>query len=180
MYDLEKSNGIIAEVNSHDIDSLLWFTGSAIARVYAEAHNFKCPEAREDYPEFYDNVVACFRFTSGAIGTVDGTCPAGYGYDARLEVLCEKGVIFVGSAQEHGVTTITAEGHVQGEAVRSWRSLFREAYEAELAHFVGCILEDREPRVTGRDGLRAVEAVIAVNQSIRTGQPVLLGQEAPA
>src|SRR5205823_2409697 len=45
MYDLTKSNGIIAEVNSHDIDSVLWFTGLPIETVYAQAHNFKCDEA---------------------------------------------------------------------------------------------------------------------------------------
>ena len=43
--DLKKSNGIIAEVNSHDLDSLRWFTGSEPVRAYAEAANFKCPDA---------------------------------------------------------------------------------------------------------------------------------------
>lgn len=45
MYDLARSNSIIAEVNSHDIDSLYWFTGSRLRRVYAESHNFKSPDA---------------------------------------------------------------------------------------------------------------------------------------
>ena len=43
---MKPSNGILAEVNSHDFDSLRWLTGSDAARVYAEAANFKCP-ARE-------------------------------------------------------------------------------------------------------------------------------------
>ena len=32
MYDLKKSNGILAEVNSHDIDSTRWFAGSEIKK----------------------------------------------------------------------------------------------------------------------------------------------------
>ena len=88
MYDLKKSNGIVAEVNSHDIDSMLWLTGRSIRRVYAEAANFKCLDAQEKFPDFYDNVIANFRFDDGTLGVIDGTCPAGYGYDARVEILC--------------------------------------------------------------------------------------------
>lgn len=181
MWDLRKSNGIVAEVNSHDIDSLHWYTGSTITRAFAEAHNFKMPEARPQFPDFYDNVVATFRFACDAIGVVDGTCPAHYGYDARVEILCEKGVIFIGAAKEQGMEYITVEEGLRGSAVKSWRTLFREAYLAEMEHFIDCIRHDRQPRVTGLDGQRAVAAVLAVNESIRTGLPVELpGEAAPS
>lgn len=180
MWDLKKSNGIVAEVNSHDIDSLHWYTGSLPRRIYAEAHNFKMPEARAQFPDFYDNVVASFRFADETLGVIDGTCPAHYGYDARVEVLCEKGVIFVGSVRTHGMEYVTVESGLHGEAVRSWRTLFKDAYLAELEHFVDCIRHDRTPRVTGQDGLAAVAAVVAINESIRTGAPVELPIEAHA
>jgi myo-inositol 2-dehydrogenase/D-chiro-inositol 1-dehydrogenase/scyllo-inositol 2-dehydrogenase (NAD+) len=172
MWDLAKSNGIIAEVNSHDLDSLNWYTGSTVRQVYAQAHNFKMPEAKAHFPDFYDNVVAQLRFADDTLGVVDGTCPAHYGYDARVEILCERGVVFVGSAREHAVEYITVEAGVRADAVKSWRNLFQDAYRAEVEHFAQCVIEDRPPRVTGRDGLRAVAAVVAINESIRTGQPV--------
>jgi predicted dehydrogenase len=171
MYDLRKSNGIVAEVNSHDIDSLRWFSGE-FRRVFAQGRNFKSPEAKQDWPDFYDNVMAQFELQSGAMGLVDGTCPAHYGYDARVEILCEKGVIFVGAADQSGFSYITVDGQTVGRAVQSWRTLFKEAYLAEMEHFVQCIVDDQTPRVTGEDGLRAVEAAVAVNESIRLGQPV--------
>ncbi len=176
MYDLSKSNGIVAEVNSHDIDSLHWFTGSTIRRVYAEGHNFKCPDAKESHPDFYDNVVAQFRFADDTLGVIDGACPAHYGYDARVEILCEKGVLFLGSAQQNGLTWIDVQGQVHGKAVVSWRNLFKDAYLAEMQHFVECVLGDAMPRVTGQDGLEAVRAVVAINQSIRTHEAVELEQ----
>ncbi len=172
MYDLGRSNGIIAEVNSHDLDSLNWFTGSPMLRVYAESGNFKCPDARASHPDFYDNFIASFRFADGTLGVVDGTCPAHYGYDARVEILCEKGALFLGSVSQQGTTKVTLDGTVAGRAVRSWRDLFRDAYRAELAHFVECVREDRAPRVTGEDGLKAVAAVVAANESMRLGRPV--------
>ncbi|MFV2066938.1 MAG: Gfo/Idh/MocA family oxidoreductase [Pirellulales bacterium] len=172
MYDLARSNGIIAEVNSHDIDSLSWFAGSPLRRVYSESHNFKCPDAKQQYPDFYDNFIANFRFQNDTLGVIDGTCPAHYGYDARVEVLCEKGVVFVGNTAEQGVTKVTLDGTVASRAFKSWRNLFQEAYVAELRHFVDCLMEDKRPPVTGQDGLRAVAAVVAANESMQTGQPV--------
>lgn len=176
MYDLKKSNGIVAEVNSHDIDSLLWFTGLPIQRVQAMGHNFKCLDATGQYPDFYDNVVASFGFAGGTMGVIDGTCPAHYGYDARVEILCENGLLLIGSPQQQTTTRITLDGQVIGKAVKSWRNLFKDAYLAEMEHFVDCVLRDQSPRVTGMDGLKAVEAAVAVNQAIATGQTVELSR----
>lgn len=179
MYDLRKSNGIVAEVNSHDIDTIRWLSGLECESVFAQGWNFKCLDAKQDWPDFYDNVVAQFRLSQNAVGVVDGTCPAHYGYDARVEVLGENGVIFVGTPQQPGFMRINRDGQVVGNAVKTWRTLFKDAYLGELEDFVRCIREDCPPSVSGLDGLRAVEAVVAVNQSIKSGQVVSLKPEPP-
>lgn len=178
MYDLRKSNGIVAEVNSHDIDTLRWLTGLELQRVYAQGRNFKCLDARKDWPDFYDNVIAQFTFAQETMGVVDGTCPAHYGYDARVEVLCEKGLLLIGAVAEAGFRKVTLDGQVMGQAVKSWRTLFKDAYLAEMEHFVQCVQQGQTPSVTGVDGQRAVEAVVAVNKSICTGQPADIALEA--
>jgi len=177
MWDLRKSNGIIAEVNSHDIDSLLWMTDDRIVRLYAEAHNFKMPEVMEKFPDFYDNVVVSLRLASGAMGMIDGTCPAHYGYDARMEILCEKGLLMVGSVQQQGCIKVTVEGRVEGQAVKTWRTLFKDAYLAEMEHFVQCVRDGAAPRVNGTDGKNAVEAVLAINRSVKSGQVITFPEE---
>lgn len=177
MYDLRKSNGIVAEVNSHDLDTLRWLTGQEFVRVYAQGRNFKCPDAREAWPDFYDNVVAQFTFSQETMGLLDGACPAHYGYDARVEVLCEKGLLLIGAVEEPGFTKVTFDGQVNRQAVKSWRTLFKDAYLAEMEHFIECVRQGGTPRVTGEDGQRAVEAVVAVNESIRTGQPASITLE---
>ncbi|MEG1985478.1 MAG: Gfo/Idh/MocA family oxidoreductase, partial [Oscillospiraceae bacterium] len=57
MYDLKKSNGILAEVNSHDIDSLRWITQSDVDTLYAVAGNFRNPEVADEFPDYYDSVL---------------------------------------------------------------------------------------------------------------------------
>lgn len=174
-YNISRSNGMLAEVNSHDFDSIRWLVDSEYEVVYAQAGNFKCENLREDYPDFYDTAVVSVRLRNGSLGTVDGACPADYGYDARVEILCENGVIRIGDLEEPGFTWVKKDGTAVGSAYKSWRNRFEKAYVAEIEHFVQAVLNDDQPAVTGVDGMKAVEVVIAANKSIQTGQPVKLG-----
>jgi predicted dehydrogenase len=172
MYDIAKSNGPLAEVNSHDIDAVRWFTGSEIVEVYALGGNYRCPQAREKYPDFYDNVAMVFRFADGRQGFIDGAASVGYGYDSRMEVVGTRGVLFVGRAEQDSVVTCSTDRGIVRPFVKSWRTLFTEAYYAEDQDFVDCILDGREPRVRGIDGRMAVAVVNAGNRSIAERKPV--------
>ena len=82
-YDIAQSNGPLAEVNSHDIDTIRWFSESEFKSVYAIAGNYRCPEAKEEFPDFYDNVIMIASLTGGQQAFVDGAVSVKYGYDAR-------------------------------------------------------------------------------------------------
>jgi len=170
--DPKKSNGLLAEVNSHDFDAMRWLMGRDFKRVFALAGNFKCPEYKAAYPDFYDTVTVNLTFDDGTLGVLDGACPATYGYDARMEVLGTEGMIQIGSQQAHSVLVWNRESQLVTSGNRSWRTLFREAYHAEMSHFVQCIRKDETPRVGLEPGRKALEAVLAANASIRTGRPV--------
>lgn len=174
MYDIKKSNGPLAEVNSHDIDTVRWFAGSEVEEVYALAGNYRCRDVADRYPDFYDNVVLSMKLSDGKQAMVEGAVAVGYGYDARMEVLGTAGLLQAGRIESSTVRTITSSGGVQFDAVPSWRNLFEEAYLLEDQAFVDAIRADEEPLVTGVDGQMAVAVVLAGNESIRTGKPVRL------
>lgn len=173
-YNLAKSNGTLAEINSHDIDTLRWFTGSEFAEVYAIAGNFRCPDAQAEFPDFYDNVVMTARFKNGMQGCLDGAASVRYGYDARTEVVGTHGVLFVGRSQAHDVVVCSKETGMVTPFIETWRTLFIDAYKREDEAFIRSILEDSPPDVTGFDGKMAVSVVNAGNQSIREKRPIQL------
>ncbi|KPJ87774.1 MAG: hypothetical protein AMS17_07545 [Spirochaetes bacterium DG_61] len=173
-YDVRKSNGLLAEILSHDFDSTRWFSGSEYRRVFAEAVNRKTPDIKKQYPDFYDNVVCTVRMQNEVIGTFDATCPADYGFDIRGEVVLSKGLIIIGELKEEAILTCDLKGAVQGNAFKSWRTRFRDAYIKEINSFIDAVLNDKSPLVTGKDGLAAVEVVVAANKSVKTGLPVEL------
>ena len=110
---------------------------------------------------------------NGMQGSISGAQGVKYGYDARCEILGEKGLITVGSLAANSVVSHTLAGS-QAAVVQSWMNLFLDAYRAEDEDFVRCILEDRTPRAGGRDGKAAVMVVNAGNRSIAERRPVRL------
>lgn len=170
-WDVAQSNGMLAEVNSHDFDMVRWLSGSEFTRVFAQVRARKAQHVLETHPDFYDVAAVLLECEDGALGAIDGACPVDYGYDARAEVLGTEGLLTIGAIPEGTMVRVTRDGGVLQQAFRSWRTRHREGYLAEDQEFVDCIRTGRAPRVGAVDGLRALEAVLAANRSARSGQP---------
>ena len=174
MFDLEQSNGPLAEVCSHDIDTVRWFTGSEFAEVYAIAGNYRTPEARASHPDFYDQVLLTARFTNGSQGCITGAQGVQYAYDSRVEIVGTHGLISIGGLNAGTAVICTREKEIRRPSVVSWTNLYRDAYLAEDMEFISAIREERPARVTGFDGRAAVAVVNAGNRSILDRKPISL------
>lgn len=166
MYDIQKSNGILAEVNSHDIDAVRWMADSDIASVYAVAGNFRNPEAREQYPDYYDSVLMSGTLKNGVHFCIDGAAYVQYGYDSKMELIGTKGKIQVGRSEKEFVQCTSSDTGTVSPFINSWMTLFTDAYLAEDTSFVNAILNDTPVEVSGMDGRMAVATVEAGNRSI--------------
>ena len=166
MYDLKKSNGILAEVNSHDIDAVRWMADSDIDTLYAVGGNFRNEEARAEYPDYYDSVLMNGTMKSGVHFSIDGAAFVQFGYDSKMEIIGTKGKIQVGRSDKEFVHCTTVENGTSTPFISSWMTLFTEAYLAEDTSFIEAILENKETKVTGVDGRMAVATVEAGNDSI--------------
>lgn len=173
--DLERSNGMLAEVNSHDWDAVRWLMGSNYERVYTEVANLKGEKFNVDTPNFYDTVLVSIRFTSGSLGMFSGVCPCEYGYDARMEIIGDKGIMQIGEMK--GQSIVTCTNRDQGlitPIYRTWPQRFQWGYIYELEHFMTCVQTGESPRVTGEDGRWAVAGVLAGTLSFQEERPVYL------
>jgi len=174
MFDVRRNYGPIGEVNSHDFDTLRWYAGSEVKMVHAVGHNFRSPEAADEYPEYYDTCSVLLEFENGVVGSITGAQYVAYGYDSRTEILGTNGIIKVGSQRANDVETVTAQGTILADSMDSWRTLFREAYVEEDRAFIRAVLEDTEPEVTGHDGKMALLLVQEGLRSILEKRPVYI------
>lgn len=175
--DLRTSNGNLAEVNSHDWDTVRWLMGANYERVYTETANFKGEANRIDTPHYYDNALVNIRFAGGGLGSISGICPCGYGYDARVEIVGERGILQIGELQGQAVVICTDRD--QGlitPIYRTWPERFAWGYIREMEHFIACVRDDRTPAVGGEEGRWAVAGVLAATRSFLEERPVPLSE----
>ncbi len=119
-----------------------------------------------------DTAATILRLTSGAIATVTNSLRTAYGYEAGAEVFGSKGKIVITSDGD-GMQLYGDRG-VGFTYPQSFQERFAEAYRAEIAAFVHCVLDDTEPAVSGEDGVRAMEIAFAAQRSQREGCVVSL------
>lgn len=171
-WDPSRSGGLVAEVNSHDLDTIRWLAGSEFETVHALGRAAKRPDLVADHPGFIDLVVVNCEMENGALAQMDGACPADYAYDARAEVYGSEGVLFVGSPVDGPL--LVRRGEARTDPVVSWSELFRNGYWEEDAHFIAACRGDVEATPGIADGVAALEAAIAINRSIASGEKVAL------
>lgn len=173
--DLKTSNGNLAEVNSHDLDTTRWMAASAPLRMYVEVANFKGAERGVTSEHYYDNMFATVKFESGAMASISGVCPCDYGYDSRVEIVGKKGIIQIGELKGESIVVCVDRDHgLVTPIFRRWPDRFRWGYIRELEHFVDCIRHERAPIVGGEDGRWAVAMVLAGTRSFLEERPVYL------
>ena len=123
--------------------------------------------------------VVNLKYEKGAIGNVESYVQGVYGYDVRTEIVGSKGSILVGSLQQTSATVLTANGGMRTLADH-FLTRFADAYLAEVRDFVQSLLQDRPPRVSGEDGLKALAIAVAAENSHRESKPVTVALEQSA
>ncbi len=169
--DPAKSGGLIIDMAIHDIDLGRWLMGSEVEEVSAEGALLVCEEIRPVGD--IDNAVINLRFASGALGNIEVSRNAFYGYDIRTEVLGSEGALLIGAHQHTPVLLLTREG-AQHDVMPYLLERFGDAYRAQLQAFADCIRNNTPPAVSGADSLAALKIGIAATHSYKTGQIVTL------
>jgi predicted dehydrogenase len=146
----------------HDFDLARWLMQDEVA----EVHAYSTVAIRPELAQFGDVVagVVNLKFDQGAIGNIESHSQAVYGYDVRTEIVGSKGSILVGRLHQTPATFLTTHGSTQPLADH-FLTTFADAYLAEIRDFVDMILKDRQPRVSGEDGLKALAIAVAAENS---------------
>ncbi len=158
------SGGMLMEVNIHELDYLLW-VGGEVESVFAVGDNFLHPDC--DYP---DCVLVTLRFRNGALGMLHASQVSVAGsYGGRAD--CEKASLLFPQLWKGELVVQTEKGQ---KVFKAEELSTEDPVRRELREFVGSILEQRPPAITGEDGRAAVALALAAYRSIETGEPVFV------
>lgn len=167
------SGGMIIDMGVHDFDLARWLMSSDVIRVQTEGDCLVYPELK-DVGDI-DNAVINLRFANNAVGNIDLSRNAIFGYDIRTEVLGSEGSLLIGTLQQTSTLVMTRHG-ITHDTIPGFMERFGDAYAAEIRDFVSCILEDHEPRVTAEDARKATAMGMAATLSLDEGRPVMVSE----
>lgn len=171
------SGGIFLDMTIHDFDMARYLLGE-VEEVYACGAALVDPKIAEAGD--VDTAVVLLRFKTGALGVITNCRKAVYGHDQRIEVLGEKGALFLNNPQPYMVLEANAQGYHGPPLHYFFMERYREAYVEELRAFFEAVREGKAPLVTGWDGKAAVVLGYAAKRSWAEGRPVPLKEIDPS
>jgi len=164
--------GIFYDTIIHDFDMVRWLTGEEPVEIVARTAVMLDPE--ENPHRDPDTAMVMLTMASGALVQINSSFRATYGYDQRIEVFGEKGMLVSRNHQPTSLERYDASGIRQDPLLRFFIERYAESYVRELGDFVDAVTTRRTPSVTLDDGRRALALADAAVESAKTGAPVAI------
>jgi len=171
---VKSSGGIFFDMTIHDFDMARFLIGDEVEEIYATGAVRIDPEigAAGDL----DTAVTLLRFRGGAIGTIDNSRKAIYGYDQRAEVFGSAGAIATGNAYRNEAVISTAREIKRDLPLNFFIDRYATSYIDEVRAFVDAVLNNRPVAVSGLDGRIPVAMAAAAYVSYKENRPVKLAE----
>ena len=159
----------------HGIDLLRWMMGDEVEEVYGVTR-----QQFHHYLEAEDIGMAVVKFKNGAIGTIEGTTNV---YPKNLEetlyLFGETGTVKIGGTSTNNIDVwqfADEQDADQGKQglQEATSNVYGNGHTSLFADMMEAITQDRKPYVDAVAGRNALEMILAVYQSQKTGMPVKL------
>jgi myo-inositol 2-dehydrogenase / D-chiro-inositol 1-dehydrogenase len=170
---MRASGGIFLDLAIHDFDMVRYQVGE-VEEVYAIGSVLINPELNEFND--VDTDVVSLRFANGAVGAIDNSRKAVYGYDQRLEVFCSNGTAMAENEAESTVVKGNTDGFLSAKPPYFFMQRYAPCYVEEVRQFIECVREDKPTPTTGADGRAAVVLGYAAEKSLREKRPVKVSE----
>lgn len=169
----ELDGGALMNQCIHAIDLLRWMCGNDIKTVYGKTANVFHP-----YIEAEDAGAAVVEFENGCIATIEGTVNVpGNNLEEHLTLIGQTGIMKLGGMNANTVEYkyFSSDGKAEINSLfEKTKNVYGNGHTSLFADVIDAIKTDRDPYVTVYDGKRALETVLAVYLSSKTGEKVCL------
>lgn len=164
------SGGLYIDMMIHDFDMAMFLAGCDVKEVYAMGTSLVDPRIGEAGD--VDTAIVTLTFENGALGVIDNSRRAAYGYDQRVEAF---GSLGMAAGENDGDTTVrlsTAAGVVSDKPQFFFLERYMASFIAEMKQFIAAIVNDTEVPVGIHAGLMSVVLAKAAKKSLDEHRPV--------
>ncbi len=168
------SGGLYIDMMIHDFDMAMFLAGCDVTEVYAMGASLVDPRIGEAGD--VDTAIVTLTFENGALGVIDNSRRAAYGYDQRVEVF---GSLGMAAGENDGDSTVrlsTADGVLSDKPQYFFLERYMDSFAEEMRQFVGAVREGTEVPVGIHAGLMSVALAKAAKKSLDEHRPVRVSE----
>jgi myo-inositol 2-dehydrogenase/D-chiro-inositol 1-dehydrogenase len=168
------SGGLFFDMMIHDFDMACYLAGSQVTEVFT--YGKVLVDDMFGKLGDVDTAIVSLVFENGAIGVIDNSRRAPYGYDQRVEVHGALGC--VQDTNDVGSTCLlsTADGVAAEKPLWFFLERYNAAFIAELQAFTQAVSDGKDVAVSGEDGLAAIKIAMAAKKSLDEKRPVSISE----
>ncbi|MFN2440871.1 MAG: Gfo/Idh/MocA family protein, partial [Chitinophagaceae bacterium] len=180
-YDVELAGGgVLMDMGCHGIAWFRWMLNNARATsVYATMKTVLHKERTRGE----DNSIIIIEFEPGVTCVLENSWAKHGGMDDCVEVYGSGGVVYADLFQGNASVAYSKNGYgyamEKADTTVGWtfpifEEAFNQGYPHELQHFINCVQHNKQPLVTGEDGLAVLEIIYAAYASAAQGKKIKL------
>ena len=168
------SGGMFLDMTIHDFDMARYIVGNEVTEVYTKAAVLVDPEIGKAGD--VDTAIITLTFANGAIGVIDNSRKAVYGYDQRVEIFGSKGMACADNNYPENHRYFASDGVHGSLPLNFFMERYLEAYANEMKIFCESVINNLPLPVSGNDGLMSVAIAMAAKKSYLENRPVELSE----
>lgn len=161
-----QSGGIYNDMSIHDLDMARFISGSEVEQIIAIGS--------KNYTEDTDTTLITLKFKNGIICNIDNSRKASYGYDQRLEILGDDGMICAENKKINNIRLYSGSNIQSSVLEPFFLERYKDSYIEEAKAFLSCIQEKKDFPSTANDALKASILANACEQSLEKKQLIFL------
>ncbi|MGN1443493.1 MAG: inositol 2-dehydrogenase, partial [Acutalibacteraceae bacterium] len=168
------SGGIFLDMTIHDFDMACFIAGSEVEEIYVNAACLVDPAIGEAGD--VDTAIINLKFKNGALGVIDNSRRAAYGYDQRVEAFGSLGAAVAANDTPTNVTLMNADAVMTDKPLYFFLERYMQSFRDEMIQFVDAVQNDKPTPTSGTDGLNAILIALAAKKSVKEGRPVKISE----
>ena len=164
--------GALADLGVHKTDLIQFLTGKRIRKVTAKLNTLHKTDDAGKKLDVDDHAVCIYEMEDGIVGTMT----AGWTYYGREDnstvLYGTEGIMYIYCDENFSIVIEKKDGSRVCHQIDRIQTNTDQTKSGIIDAWVACLLEKKQPGISGAEALSAMKAIFAASESSRTGRTV--------
>ena len=168
--------GAMADLGIHKTDLIHFLTGQTVVETTARLLTLDKRDASGALIGVDDNAICIYRLSGGAVGTMTASWTF-YGAEDNSTILYgTKGIMRIYDDPAYSIKVTTRAGETILYDIDKIQTNASQTKSGVIDLFIDCLVNHREPEISGAEALKTMRVIFASIESSQTGRSVLVDQ----